>query len=186
VALSTHPITFLVSVLRFAISADAGKLRPMPKLRSLPERAPTSVPVATELVEQPKNDGKFEKGHKRIGGREKGQQNILPRTTREAIREGLEAAGNTMGPSGIVTYVTQAALADFKFGCALLNMITPKTAHLDITRHDHTFVSISDLDAELHRQGLPASSEIFKLDYAGTPVEDDTAEVVGTEDTAKK
>ena len=82
-----------------------------------------------------------------------------------------------MGRQGIVSYVVAAAKADFKFGVQLLNMVVPKTAHIDVTRREHTFVSISELDDELQRQGLPKTREIFALDFSRG--EDDTeAELV--------
>jgi hypothetical protein len=78
----------------------------------------------------------------------------LPRTTREAIREGLEAAGATMGPRGIVSYVTQAALADFKNGIQLLSMITPRSADLHVT-HASAPVTLEQLDEQLAQLNLP-------------------------------
>jgi hypothetical protein len=57
-----------------------------------------------------------------------------------------------MGRQGIVSYVVAAAKADFKLGVQLLNMVVPKTAHIDITRHEQTFLSLADLDDELQRQ----------------------------------
>ena len=117
-------------------------------------------------------------------GRQKGRANYVTRSTREAILEGLTIAGNSMGREGIVSYVVAAAKADFRHGIALLSMVTPRHFNADVTIHNEPVITtIEQLDAELAKEGLPPSGEIFKVDYKGspTPSDFDEAEVVEAE-----
>ena len=91
-----------------------------------------------------------------------------------------------MGPRGIVSYVTQAALADFKNGIQLLSMITPRSADLHVT-HAAAPVTIEELDEQLAQLNLPPMRELYAVDYRGSdPVEDTTAEILEAEEAAKK
>ena len=48
-------------------------------------------------------------------------------------------------------------------------------------------MTVQQLDESLRQAGLPTTSEVFRLDFRGDPVEDVTeAEVVDAEDTTKK
>ena len=154
----------------------------MPKLRE-PHQSNTAP--ATQVVDRPQNAGLFQEGHQRAGGRLKGQQNHVSRSTREAILQGLEIAGNTMGRQGLISYIVAAARADFKYGVAMLGMVTPRTAHIDVTSCEQNFVSIADLDASLVAAGLPATREVFQLDYRSTAPEAEETEVVEGEEPPK-
>ncbi len=90
-----------------------------------------------------------------------------------------------MGPRGIVSYVTKAALADFRNGIQLLNMITPRSADLHVT-HAAAPVTIEELDAELERQGLPRTAEIFPLSFRSEDDSDVTEAEIVAEEAAKK
>ena len=117
-------------------------------------------------------------------GRQKGRTNYITRSTREAILEGLTIAGNSMGRQGIVSYVVEAAKADFRHGIALLSMVTPRHLNADVTiRNDPIITTVAQLDAELAKAGLPPSGEIFKIEYRGQPAPSDAdeAEVVEAE-----
>ena len=67
---------------------------------------------------------------------------------------------------GLSAFVYKCAEADLELGAKLLMCITPRQVTADITRTEVQLLSIADLDAELQRQGLPATKEIFALDYS--------------------
>jgi len=147
----------------------------MPKLRP----APVRTPLATEMVKPlpQRREFNFKKGHKKLGGRECGVPNVITRSTREAILEGLTIAGNSMGRQGIVSYVVAAAKADFRHGIALLSMVTPRHLNADVTiRNEPVITTVEQLDAELSKAGLPPSGEIFKIDFQGNPTPSDANE----------
>jgi hypothetical protein len=155
----------------------------MAKLRPPGTRVPEGI---TSMPRRNPKDYEFQKGHPRLenAGRARGTPNIIPRSTREAIFQGLAIAGNTMGKEGIVSYVVEAALADFKYGIALLSMVTPRHLNADVTiRNEPVITTIGQLDAELAKAGLPPSGEIFKIDFKGSPAPSDVdeAEVVEAE-----
>jgi phage gp37-like protein len=68
-----------------------------------------------------------------------------------------------------------------------LQLITPRQLHAEVMRTNIEIKTIAELDAELQRQGLPKTAEIFPLSFASSaddePVE---AEVVAEEEAAKK
>jgi hypothetical protein len=121
--------------------------------------------------------GGFQKDHRKIGGRARGVPNVVTRSTREAILEGLTIAGNSMGREGIVSYVVAAAKADFRHGIALLSMVTPRHLNADVTiRNEPVITTIEQLDAELAKAGLPPSREIFAISYKESPAPSDADE----------
>jgi hypothetical protein len=117
-----------------------------------------------------------------MGGRTKGQQNVVTRTIREGIIAGLNAA---RGVGGVADYVAKVALEDYRLGVAMMSLVCSRQAHVDVTRNDEVLLTIEDLDRSLVASGLPKSSEIFKIDYRGTPVpEAEEAEIVPPEPTS--
>jgi hypothetical protein len=143
----------------------------MPKLRPLPQ--PNTSPVTN--VARSRSPNLFQKGHKRVGGRERGTVNVVTREAREAILLGLEIAGNRMGRFGIVSYVVQAALSDYKNGIALLSLITPRQIAASITKTETIrYESVADIAADLEKMGIRVP-ELFAADWVGDPVD---AEVV--------
>jgi hypothetical protein len=155
----------------------------MPRLNPPRNLAPTSVPaVSTSETRQP-YPNRFVKGREKSGGREKGQQNLIPSTAREAIARGLAMYGHACGRTdldGLSAFVYKCAEADLELGARLLMCITPKQVDATITRNDVVYKTIEELDQDLVQRGLPATAEIFQLDYSSE------AEVVEAEDTAKK
>jgi hypothetical protein len=135
----------------------------MPRLRSV------RTPTVTETV--PAKSHLFQKGHARISGsgRAKGTGNVIPGSAREAIALGLSMYGRDAcgrpDLDGLSAFVYKCAEADLELGAKLLMCITPRTADIAV-RREVEVRTIADLDAELQRQGLPASREIFALDFA--------------------
>jgi hypothetical protein len=138
----------------------------MPRLR-----AAQSTPAVTEVVPQQRPPHGFQKGHKRFGGRQRGQQNITSARVREAIILGLEAAGD----GNMADYVTKVALADHRLGVAMMALVCPKAIDATV-RHEPVLLTIEDLDRSLAAAGLPGTSEVFKLDFSTGPIEE--AEIV--------
>src|SRR5262245_6984410 len=124
----------------------------MPKLRPTLD---TRIPMSTEVV-PPKAPHRFEKGHKRIAGRERGTPNIITNSAVQSIFQGWSRAGGG-GPDGIARYVCEAARKDYKFGIGLLSLLVPKQVHADIHRTEVQLLSIEDVDRSLIASGLPAS-----------------------------
>jgi hypothetical protein len=143
----------------------------MPKLRPLPERAPISSPAVTEVVPQQRPPHGFQKGHKRFGGRGRNQQNVVSRDVRSAIVAGLNAAGG----GNMADYVTRVALADHRVGVAMMSLVCPKAIDATV-HHEQVLLTVEDLDASLLKAGLPRSSEIFKIDYKNTVIDDEVEE----------
>jgi hypothetical protein len=100
---------------------------------------------------------------KRGGGRAKGQQNIISRSVRQSILEGINRAGGG-GPEGVVRYVHAAAKESYRYGIAMLALVTPKAVEA-VVRHEEVLLSIEDLDRSLVEAGLPPTREIFHLGY---------------------
>jgi hypothetical protein len=137
----------------------------MPRLRTV---SSVRTPLVTELVKP--REFNFKKGHKRIGGREKGTPNVITRSVREAIIAGLNAAG---GPEGMIAYVTRVALEDYRLGVAMMALVCPRQA--DVTfRSEPVLMSVEDLDRSLIEAGLPPTKQIYGLDFKGTagPIEE--------------
>jgi len=134
----------------------------MPRLR---ER----IPVSTELVTPKPEPHRFKPGHKRIAGREKGTPNVVTRTIREGIIEGLNRAG---GPGGVADYVCRVALEDPKLGVQMMSLVVPRQAHVEVTRNEQALLTVEQLDASLIASGLPPTKEIFALDFARGPIEE--------------
>ena len=108
-------------------------------------------------------------------GRAKGQTNYTTRLSREAIVEALCAYGSDgKGKDAMVGFCLAAIRKDIRNGVTMLAMITPKQVDATITRTDVVYRTLADLDSNLATLGLPTSSEIFKLDYAGDTIEADS------------
>ena len=74
----------------------------------------------------------------------------------------------------MVGFCLAAIRKDIRNGVTMLAMITPKQVDATITRTDVVYRTLADLDSNLATLGLPTSSEIFKLDYAGDTIEADS------------
>src|SRR6476469_4357289 len=99
----------------------------MPKIRPAPEQR---IPASTELVTPKPEPHRYKPGHKRIAGsgREKGTPNVVTRSIRQGIIDGLNAAG---GPEGVAAYVCRTALADPKLGVQMMSLVVPRQANID-------------------------------------------------------
>jgi ethanolamine utilization protein EutP (predicted NTPase) len=98
------------------------------------------------------------------------------------ILRGIASHGvDGKGTGGIAGAVYRAVADNSKNAVSLLNAIVPREVAATITRTDVTYKTISELDQDLARAGLPSSREIFQLDFkdSSTP-EDEVAEVVET------
>ena len=70
------------------------------------------------------------------------------------------------GTDGIAGLVYAAVKADIRNAIPLLSVVTPKQLHAEVMRTNIEIKTVADLDAELQRQGLPATREIFALDFS--------------------
>src|SRR6476659_5059213 len=154
----------------------------MPKLRPAPEKAPEEYRPSSQVEPRPPREYPFKPGRSKTGGRVRGQPNVVTRSVREGIIAGLNAAG---GVGGVADYVTKVALQDHRLGVAMMSLVVPRQANIDVTRNEQMLVTIEDLDRSLLASGLPMTREIFALDFSRG--EDTTeAEVVAEEEAAKK
>jgi hypothetical protein len=141
----------------------------MARLRPLPQPQLNTAPAA-KVTNRPRSPHLFKKGDPKPAnaGRARGQPNRVSTSTREAILLGLEIAGNRMGTQGVVSYVVQAALADFRNGIQLLSLVTPKPLDVVVRHEEQVLLTVEDLDRSLVEAGLPPTKEIFALDYRDT------------------
>jgi hypothetical protein len=152
------------------------------------QQSPPSVPTEVVHPDAQRRQLINPTGGKRQkhGGRTKGRANLITRSVRESIIEGLSRAGGG-GPEGVVNYVRRVALEDSRLGVAMLSLVAPRQAHVEVVRNEQMLVTIEDLNASLIKAGLPTSREIFALDFCGDAVADVAeAEVVYEEDTTNK
>jgi hypothetical protein len=113
-------------------------------------------------------------------GRQKGRANYTTRLTREAIIEGLSICG---GKDGLVGFVVKAIKKDIRNGVTMLGMVTPRQVDAHVTHTEIAFQTVAELDADLVKNGLPKSSEIFRLDFKGTqPIEEGQPQATSPED----
>jgi hypothetical protein len=111
----------------------------------------------------------------------RGQRNIVTRSIREGIIDGLNAAG---GREGVAAYVTKIALEDPKLAVQMMALVVPRAIDATV-RHEEPFMTIEQLDESLRQRGLPVSREIFQLNY-DRGVDEDPAELeVVAEDPQK-
>ena len=116
-------------------------------------------------------------------GARKGMLNVVTRTIREGIIEGLHRAG---GVGGVADYVCRVALEDPKLGVQMMALVVPRQAHVEVTRNEVQLLTVQQLDESLRQAGLPTTSEVFRLDYRGDPVEDATEAEIFAEAATKK
>jgi hypothetical protein len=62
----------------------------------------------------------------------------------------------------------------------------PRQADIQVTRTAPEIRTIEALDEELRKLNLPCTRELYGIDYKGSPIEADEAEVVEAEMVAKK
>lgn len=122
---------------------------------------------------------RFKKGFK-SGGRQMGVRNTMTTEVRRAIVAGLAERG---GEDGLVGYVRWLG-ADRNVGALLLRSVLPLEATVRTTVEQ--VVTLEQLDANLRKNGLPPSHELFarpafELDYKGNGFVEDEAEVVAEE-----
>ena len=131
--------------------------------------------------------GRFRKGKQKTGGRLRGVANVVTTDCRKEIIRGLAAYGlDGEGTDGIAGLVYAAVKADIRNAIPLLSVVTPKQLHAEVMRTNIEIKTIADLDAELERQGLPLTREIFQVQYRSESDEDATeAELVGEESSPK-
>ena len=98
-----------------------------------------------------------------MGGRARGQPNVVTRSVREGIIAGLNAAG---GVGGVADYVTKVALQDHRLGVAMMSLVVPRQNHVDVTRSEQVLLTVEDLDRSLIASGLLPTRQVFALDYS--------------------
>ena len=118
----------------------------------------------------------------RQGGRRKGAVNRTTKSSREAIIQAL----NESDPDGMVGTIKKLIRKNLDNVLPLLQLVTAKQA--DVTfRNETPLLTLEQLDESLRQAGLPASREIFSLDFRGPdPVEAITEAEVVTEDVTAK
>jgi hypothetical protein len=114
------------------------------------------------------------------GGRQKGVRNTMTTEVRRAIVAGLAQRG---GEDGLVGYVRWLG-ADRNVGALLLRSVLPLEATVRATVEQ--VVSLEHLDEDLRKHGLPPSAElfarpVFEVDYKGSAVETEEAEIADSE-----
>ncbi len=134
----------------------------MPRLR---------IPRVSQVENSPdkhvRDAGRFRTGKPKTGGRLRGVANVVTTDCRKEILRGLMAYGSDgEGTDGIAGLVYAAVKADIRNAIPLLSVVTPKQLHAEVMRTNVEIKTIA-LDAELERQGLPRTAEIFPLSFRG-------------------
>ena len=105
--------------------------------------------------------------------------------TREAIVIALNNLGGG-GQDGLINWIEDAVREDTGFGIKLLTAIVPRQSDIHVTRTTPEIRTIEALDEELRKLNLPCTRELYGIDYKGSPIDADEAEVAVAEDTAKE
>jgi hypothetical protein len=146
----------------------------MPKLR-----APNTqrIPAVTERV--PKTAHLFQRGHAKLGGRPRGQGNLISADTRREILRGIAAHGaDGKGEGGIAGAVYRAVADSSRNAVSLLCAITPKEISAQINKVETIrYKSINDVAADLEKMGI-RMPELFGPDFVGDEVEVEVLENV--------
>ena len=172
----------------------------MPRLNPPRNPKPTSTPSVTELEAkladrlgtgaqgpQPgrKREHSFARGRRKSGGRQRGVPNTITKEVRTAIVQGLSELGDA-GEDGLVGYVRWLG-RDRAVGAMLLRSVLP----LETIRTTVEVQTAEQLNASLVAAGLPTMDRLFarsafELDFKGSPIEADEAELVEVEESPPK
>jgi len=125
-------------------NALAGRVRITPAPLAIKEKAETN----------PSNP--FYPGHKKMGGRKKGQRNKLTTLIKDAIVKAAELEGQDgKGKDGMVGYMRKLARNEPKTFAGLLGRALPFHLISHQTNDADRFESKEELLEELERRGLP-------------------------------
>jgi hypothetical protein len=105
--------------------------------------------------------------------------------TRESIIIAISNLGGG-GQDGLIRWIEATVAADRSAGIKLLTAIVPRQADIHVTRTAPEIRTVQELDAELQRQGLPRTAEIFPLSFASNADDEPTEAEIVAERVAKK
>jgi hypothetical protein len=111
--------------------------------------------------------GRFEKGHKKSGGRRKGVPNAMTRELREAILNAATKLGEDgKGRDGLEGYVMMLARKERKIFASLLRAVLPMQVTTSInTLVNVEYTSLEQATEEARRLGLPERRVFELMDY---------------------
>jgi hypothetical protein len=108
--------------------------------------------------------GRFEKRHRKTGGRKKGVQNIMTRELKEAILNAASRHGEDgKGLNGIEGYMFMLASEERKVFGTLLRAVLPLQADV-VVREEITLKTEEEVKAALLQRGLPEST-LHRLEF---------------------
>jgi hypothetical protein len=131
------------------------------------------------------NPGRFQKGHKKTGGRQKGTPNVVSRDVKQAIIDGLTEFG---GPEGLKGFVKKVAKENISTAAMLLRAVLATDTKINVTKEvNFVYPSFEDLQREAELLGLPPETILEVKDYRRLPapaaeVEGEANEVDGKAD----
>ena len=122
-----------------------------------------------------KRQGNYRRGHKKVGGRQRGVGNALPVLVKECIlRAFTELGSDNRGEEGLVGFIKRIGRKDLKTAGMLLRAILPLELNTKVDVAPYR--TVEQIDADLRARGARPLREIFEIDYRGTQV--DEAEII--------
>ena len=113
------------------------------------------------------NAGRFQRGHKKTGGRQKGTPNVVSRDARQAIIDGLTEFG---GPEGLKGFVKKVAKKSITTAAMLLRAVLPMDTKINVSKDVNIiYQTFEEMQREAELLGLPPESIVELKDYRRLP-----------------
>jgi hypothetical protein len=113
------------------------------------------------------NAGRYQKGHKKTGGRRKGTPNVISRNVKEAIIDGLTEFG---GPEGLKGFVKKVAKENISTAAMLLRAVLAMDTKINISKDVNIiYQTFEEMQREAELLGLPPESIVELKDYRRLP-----------------
>jgi hypothetical protein len=108
-------------------------------------------------------NGRFQKGHRKIGGRRKGARNVVSRGVTEAIINALTNIGlDGKGTDGLQGFIERAARKDVKHGVMLVARLLPLNVQSD-NREEVVYQTVAEAEAAFRAEGIEPTREVLLL-----------------------
>jgi hypothetical protein len=132
-------------------------------------------------------NGRFEKGHRKVGGRRKGTPNVFSRDLKQAIVNALTKIGRDgNGTDGLQGFIERAARKDVKHGVLLAARLLPLSVHSE-NREEVVYRTVSEIRAAFRAEGIEPTRELLLLAKDAEDDEEDQAgDAVETRGEASK
>ncbi len=113
-------------------------------------------------------NGRFRKGHKKIGGRKKGTPNQSTSDIKEAALAAFtELGADGHGKDGLKGYFKRIGRKDVRTAAMLLRAILPMQVNLGKPEEPKIYKTAEEVREELRRRGIPIPESFFQLQFHG-------------------